>query len=150
MMRGSRAPRKWCREPGRVARLPLNRCAFGYAAQCPFAKSWGWQLAAIWMSETVEHQVDRGQGDHCLEDLGQRLESFARHCQVVLRKCERRPRRGLMVGSGSGLDTGLLPPDAEGLITSSAVSAGVHQVPTRTEVAVDDRVRREEALGVLW
>src|SRR3712207_6584668 len=41
------------------------------AADSPFAKSWGRQPPAICMSEAVEHQADRGQGDHRLVVLGQ-------------------------------------------------------------------------------
>ena len=37
---------------------------------CPFAKLWGGQPPAIGMGEAVEHQADRGQGNHRLGDLG--------------------------------------------------------------------------------
>ena len=39
----------------------------------PFERSWGRQSPAIGMSEALEHEADRGQGDHRLGDLGQRL-----------------------------------------------------------------------------
>ena len=39
-------------------------------AESPFAKSWGLQSPAVGMSQAVEHQADRGQGDHRLGDLG--------------------------------------------------------------------------------
>src|SRR3712207_4059715 len=39
----------------------------------PFAKSRGGQSPAIGVDEAVEHQADRGQGDHGFRNLGQRL-----------------------------------------------------------------------------
>ena len=36
----------------------------------PFAKSSGGEPPAIGMGEAVQHQADRGQGDHGLGDLG--------------------------------------------------------------------------------
>jgi hypothetical protein len=38
--------------------------------ECPFAKSSGGQSPAIGVGEAMEHQADRGQGDHRLGDLG--------------------------------------------------------------------------------
>ena len=38
--------------------------------ETPFAKSWGGQSPAIGMCKAVEHEADRGQGDHRLGDLG--------------------------------------------------------------------------------
>ena len=40
------------------------------ASQTPFAKSRGRQSPAIGMGEAVQHEADRGQGDHRLGDLG--------------------------------------------------------------------------------
>jgi hypothetical protein len=50
---------------------------------------------------------------------------------------------------GCHLDARLPLPDPEGVVTSTAVPAGCHQVPPRPEVAVDHRVRREEPLCLL-
>ena len=44
------------------------------------------------------------------------------------------------VTSRCHLDACLLPPDPEGLVTRTAVLIGGHQVPPRTEVAVDHGV----------
>ena len=43
------------------------------SAETPFPKSWGGWSPATGMGEAVEHEADRGQGDHRLGDLGQRL-----------------------------------------------------------------------------
>jgi hypothetical protein len=47
------------------------------------------------------------------------------------------------------LDARLLPPDPKGLGASAAVLSGGHEVPPRTEVAIDHGVHREEALRLL-
>ena len=49
-------------------------------------------------------------------------------------------------GSPSDLDAGLLAPDPEGLVAGTAVLHGGHQVPPRSEIAVDHGVRRQEPL----
>ena len=46
------------------------------------------------------------------------------------------------------LDARLLPPDLASLIARAAVLFGSHKVPPRTEVTIDQRVRRQEPLGL--
>jgi hypothetical protein len=41
-----------------------------------------------------------------------------------------------------------LPPDLKGLGQGALVIDGRHQMPTRTEMAIDHAVRREEPLGL--
>ena len=59
-------------QPTKFAFSPVDPSRI-YVAESPFAKSWGGQSPAIGMNEAVKHQADRGQGDHRLGDLRQRL-----------------------------------------------------------------------------
>src|SRR3712207_3916615 len=47
------------------------------------------------------------------------------------------------------MDARFPPPDPEGLLTSAPVCARGHQMTARTEVAVDEAVRRQEPLRLL-
>jgi hypothetical protein len=47
-----------------------NKFSLWAKFESPFAKSWGGQSPTTGMNEAVEHQADRGQGDHRFGDLG--------------------------------------------------------------------------------
>src|SRR3712207_700766 len=72
-----------------------------------------------------------------------------RHCQVGGLRGALDHVAALRWRSRRHLGAGLLPPHPEGLGAGAAVPGGAHQVPPRTEVAVDHGVRREEPLGLL-
>jgi hypothetical protein len=67
------------------------------------------------------------------------------HCQVNRCAGMRRLQRGLWA-SRCLADADLLPPDPECPRASSAIGGRSHEVPSRPEVAVDHRVRRQEPL----
>lgn len=66
--------------------------------------------------------------------------SHGGHWQVVWQEGEFGHVTEGAVGSGCRLGTRFLPPDTEGLVPGTAVLAGRHEVPARTEMAVDHAV----------